>query len=294
MNTQSAAGAASVIVERSLDGAVAQLWLDRPARRNAFDAAMIAELTTAIERLGGEPALRVLILGGRGPAFCAGADLGWMACQGVADEQANRADALRLARLFEALDHCPCPTVARVQGACFGGGLGLVAACDLAIAADDARFALSEAKIGVLPATIGPYVLRAIGYRAASRYMLTAEVFDASEAARIGLIHQTVPSAELDATIARRVASLLGCGPRAQREIKRLLRDLVGRPIDAALLADTADRIAAARASDEGREGLQAMLDKRAPPWAPGAGAVVDAGGGAPPSGDQDRDRGQP
>lgn len=293
MNSQSTMGDASVVIERSADGAVARLWLDRPARRNAFDAALIAELTAAIERLGGEPDLRVLVVGGRGSAFCAGADLGWMACQGAADEQANRQDALRLARLFEVLDHCPCPTIARIQGACFGGGLGLVAACDLAIAADEARFALSEAKIGLLPATIGPYVLRAIGYRAASRYMLTAEVFDAAKAARIGLVNEAVPAAALDAVISQRIASLLGCGPRAQREIKQLLRDLAGRPIDAALLADTADRIAAARASGEGREGLQAMLARRSPSWAPGARATVDAGGGVPPRGDPDRNRGK-
>lgn len=267
--TPGGADAASLSVELSSDGAVAQVWLDRPARRNAFDAALIAELTAVFEELGRAPRLRVLVLGGRGAAFCAGADLAWMARQGEADEAANREDALRLARLFEALDRCPCPTVARVHGACFGGGLGLVAACDLALAADDARFSLSEAKIGLLPATIGPYVLRAIGHRAASRYMLTAEVFDAAEAARIGLVHEAVPAAQLDAAIARRVASLLGCGPLAQREIKRLLRDVAGRPIDAALLADTAGRIAAARASEEGREGLRAMLEKRAPRWSP-------------------------
>jgi methylglutaconyl-CoA hydratase len=258
-------GGVEVVVERGIGG----LWLDRPQRRNAFDAALVATLTAAIEDLARDPAVRVLVLGGRGAAFCAGADLAWMAAQGAASQAANRADALQLARLFEVLDGCPKPTVARVHGACFGGGLGLVAACDVALATTAASFCLSEARIGLLPATIGPYVLRAIGHRAASRYMLTAEVFDGSEAARLGLVHEAVDASQLDAAVARVCAALLACAPGAQAGVKRLLRDLAGRPLDAALLADTAGRIAAARASAEGREGLAAMLEKRPPGWAP-------------------------
>ncbi|MCU0759981.1 MAG: enoyl-CoA hydratase-related protein [Steroidobacteraceae bacterium] len=256
-------------VEVGVEGGVARLWLDRPQRRNAFDDTLVASLSAAIEELARDPAVRVLVLGGRGTAFCAGADLGWMAAQGAASPEANREDALRLARLFEVLDACPRPTVARVHGACFGGGLGLVAACDVALATLEARFCLSEARIGLLPATIGPYVLRAIGHRAASRYMLTAEPFDGREAARLGLVHEAVEPSQLDAAVARVVAALLACAPGAQAGVKRLLREFAGRPLDGALLADAAARIAAARASDEGREGLAAMLEKRPPRWTP-------------------------
>lgn len=254
-------------IECVVDGAVARLWLDRPERRNAFDGALVGALAAQIEALAHDPEVRVLVLAGRGPAFCAGADLQWMARQGAASLEANRADALCLARLFAVLDAFPKPTVARVHGACFGGGLGLVATCDVALAAAGARFSLSEARLGLLPATIGPYALRAIGHRAASRYMLTAEVFDAAEAARIGLVHEVAADDALDAAVARCVDALLRCGPRAQREIKRMLRALPGRAADAALEAETADWIATARASDEGREGLAAMLGKRAPRW---------------------------
>jgi methylglutaconyl-CoA hydratase len=246
---------------------VARLWIDRPEARNALDAALIAVLTRTIASLGRDPSVRVIVLGGRGAAFCAGGDLAWMRELGARPYHDNVADALHLSELFRTLHECPKPTLARVHGACFGGGLGLVAACDIAIAGSAARFCLAEAKIGLIPATIGPHVVRAIGARAASRYMLTAEVFDAAQAARLGLVHETVPDSDLDAAVESCIASLLAGGPRAQAEIKRLLRDVAGRPIDDAMLRDTAERIAAARASAEGQEGLAAALGKRAPAW---------------------------
>jgi methylglutaconyl-CoA hydratase len=260
------------VLELETGQGVARLWMNRPARRNAFDAAMVAELTAMLGQLGGRESVRVIVLGGRGAAFCAGADLDWMVEQGRCSQDSNLEDAQRLAQMFAVLDACPKPTIARVHGACFGGGVGVVATCDIAIAAASARFSLSEARIGLLPATIGPYVMRAIGHREASRYMLTGGMFDGAEAARVGLVHEAVADASLDAAVERSVAALLACGPRAQRETKRLLRDLAGRPIDAALQADTAARIADARASAEGREGLQAMLQKRAPRWPPDTG----------------------
>jgi len=260
------------VLDLEIDQGVARLWLNRPARRNAFDAAMVAQLTALLGQLGGRDSVRVIVVGGRGAAFCAGADLDWMVEQGGRSQAGNLEDAQRLAQMFAALDACPKPTIARVHGACFGGGVGLVATCDIALAATSARFSLSEARAGLLPATIGPYVLRAIGHREASRYMLTGGVFDGAEAARIGLVHEPVADTSLDAAVDRSVAALLACGPRAQRETKRLLRDLAGRPIDAAVRADTAARIADARASAEGREGLQAMLEKRTPRWPPDAG----------------------
>lgn len=264
-------------VEVVLEGGIARVWLDRPRRRNAFDEALVAELTRVLEELGAADAVRVIVLGGRGAAFCAGADLEWMARLGASSIEANREDAMRLARMFRVLDACPKPTVARVHGACFGGALGLVTGCDIALAAEGAQFSLSEAKIGLLPATIGPYVLRAIGHRAASRYMLTAEVFDAAVAARIGLVQEVAAESALDAALERVIAALLACGPRAQREIKRLLRDLAGRVPDESVLQDTAARIADARAAEEGREGLRAMLEKRAPGWAPPPPATPSA-----------------
>jgi methylglutaconyl-CoA hydratase len=263
--TQTASNAPGLIVER--EAGVARLWLDRPDARNALDAALIAALTTAIFELGRDPAVRVLVLGGRGPAFSAGADLAWMRELGTRPQYENMADALRLAELFRALYDCPKPTIARVHGACFGGGLGLVAASDIAMAGAAARFCFAEAKLGLIPATIGPHVVRAIGARAASRYMLTAEVFDAAQAARLGLVHEAVPDAGLDAAVDACVAALLAGGPRAQAEVKRLVRDVAGRTLDDALLRDTAQRIADARASAEGQEGLAAALAKRPPSW---------------------------
>ena len=253
-------------IERA--GGVARLWLNRPDARNALDAALIGALTQAFTELGTDPAVRVIVLGGRGSAFCAGGDLAWMRELGTRPQYENVADALRLAGLFRALYDCPKPTLARVHGACFGGGLGLVAACDIAMAASGARFCFSEARLGLIPATIGPHVVRAMGPRAAARYMLTAEVFDGAQAARLGLVHEAVPEPELDAAIDACAAALQACGPRALSEIKQLIRHVDGRPLDDALLRDTAQRIADARASAEGQGGLAAAIDKRPPPWA--------------------------
>jgi methylglutaconyl-CoA hydratase len=253
-------------IERA--GGVARLWLNRPEVRNALDPPLIQALTHAFVELGRDPAVRVIVIGGRGGAFCAGGDLGWMRELGTRPQYENVGDALRLAGLFRALYDCPRPTIARVHGACFGGALGLVAACDIAFAASDARFCLSEVRLGLIPATIGPHVVRAIGARAASRYMLTAEVFDGAQAARLGLVHEAVPDVGLDAAIASCVSALLAGGPQAQSAIKRLIRHVDGRPLDDALLRDTAQRIADARASAEGQDGLAAAIAKRKPAWA--------------------------
>lgn len=248
-------------------GAVAFVWLDRPAVRNALDGPLIAALAREVTMLGQDPGVRVIVLGGQGTTFCAGADLNWMARLGGLPAEANLADARALAGLFKTLHECPKPTVARVHGACYGGGIGLVAACDVAIACMGTGFSLSEVRVGLLPATIAPHVLRAIGVRAASQYMLSGKVFDGIEAARIGLVHEAVADDELDVAIERCVAALLAGAPGAQAAIKRLLRDVAGRELDDGLLQDTAGRIAEARASAEGREGLAAMLGKRRPNW---------------------------
>ncbi len=248
---------------------VARLWLDRPEVRNAFDERLIREVTQVIEALGRDPAVRVVVIGGRGSAFCAGADLDGMSRAAQLPPAANLAEATQLAQMFAALDACPRPTIARVHGACFGGGIGLVAACDLAVATSDAKFSFAEVRLGLLPATIGPYALRAIGHRAASRYMLTAETFDGVVAAQLGLVNRAVATEVLDATVDGLVASLLEGGPLAQAAVKRLLRDLAGRAIDTSVVSDSARRIAEARASDEGREGLRARREQRAPAWSP-------------------------
>jgi methylglutaconyl-CoA hydratase len=255
-------------LDLQVEAGVARLWLDRPGRRNAFDPALIAALIDAVSALGADPQVRIIVLGGRGSAFCAGADLEWMARLAQQSIDDNRDDALQLAQLFAALDACPKPTLARVHGACFGGGIGLVAACDLAVAAHGVPFAFSEVRIGLLPATIGPYALRVMGHRAASRYMLTGETFDAAVAAQTGLVSVAVEPGEIDPAIDALLAALLRGGPAAQRGVKRLLRDLAGRSIDEAVVRDTAARIAAARVSSEGREGLAAVLGKRPPAWA--------------------------
>jgi methylglutaconyl-CoA hydratase len=252
----------------SRDG-VATLWLNRPEVRNAFDEHLIAEITAAVEAVAADPAVRVLVVAGRGPAFCAGADLRWMQRMAGFTREENHADALALANMLRTLHGCPKPTIARVHGDCYAGGLGLVAACDVAVAAGGVHFCLTEVRIGLVPATIGPYVLRAIGPRAASRYMLTAERFDADEALRLGLVHTVVGAGALDAEVARYAQALAAGGPAALAAAKRLIDELAVAPIDAVLADDTAARIAALRASPEGREGVQAVLGKRRPAWNP-------------------------
>jgi methylglutaconyl-CoA hydratase len=246
---------------------VAEVWLNRPEVRNAFNDGVIAELTDAFRTLGADPTLRVIVLGGRGKAFCAGADLNWMRAMAGYDWQANRDDAARLAEMLWTLWSCPLPVVGRVHGDCYAGGLGLAAACDVLVAAEGVQFCLSEARLGLLPATIGPYVVRALGEQASRRYFATAERFDAATAHRLGFVHELVAPEALDAKVAEIVATLVANGPAAVQACKRLVKDVAGRAIDAALREDTARRIADIRSSAEGREGVAAFLGKREPSW---------------------------
>lgn len=251
--------------------AVALLALRRPAVHNAFDASLIRDLTDALLELDRAPDVRAVIIVGEGPSFCAGADLAWMREMAGYDRAQNLADARGLARLLQTLDTLSKPTIARVHGPAFGGGVGLVACCDIAIASVDATFSLSEARLGLIPATISPYVIEAIGARHARRYFLSCERFSAAEAFRIGLVHDLAPSTELDARINELLGSLLMAGPAAQASAKTLIRAVAGRPIDARLIDDTAKRIATTRASAEAREGVAAFLGKHSPSWIPAA-----------------------
>ena len=246
---------------------VATVTLDRPAVRNAFSDTMIGELTRAFADVARHANAKVVVLAASGKAFCAGADLNWMKRMAGYSDAENRADALLLARMLKTIHDCPKPVVARVQGDVYAGGTGLVAACDIAVAAREAGFCLSETRLGLIPATIGPYVIRAMGERAARRYMLTAERFDAMEALRIGFVHEVVEADALDAAVARHVAVLLANSSNAMNETKRLIRDVATAPLDEALLEDTAGRIAAIRASEEGKEGIRSFLEKRKPAW---------------------------
>src|SRR5258707_11768754 len=246
---------------------VARVTLNRPDVRNAFDDASISRLTKTFQEIEKDKTVRVLVLAGNGPAFCAGADLNWMKRMAGYGYEQNLADARSLADMLAALDRMPKPTIARVHGAAFAGGTGLVAACDIAVGTPEAKFCFSEAKLGLSPATISPHVMRAIGERAARRYFLTAEVFDAEEARRIGLLSILVPSAELDARIAVLLEHLLAGGPEAHAKIKQLVCAVTGRLMDDALIADTARRIAEIRVSPEGKEGISSFLEKRKPSW---------------------------
>jgi methylglutaconyl-CoA hydratase len=246
---------------------VAVVTLAREKVRNAFNETMIAELRQAFLELGAAPGVRAIALAARGPVFCAGADLDWMRRMAGYTYEQNRADAAALADMLRTVNECPKPTIARVHGDAYAGGMGLVAACDIAFASEEATFCLSETRLGLIPATIGPYVVRAIGERAARRYALTAERFDAAEALRLGLVHAIAPAAALDARVQHTLDALMATSEAAVREAKRLVRDVSGRPIDERLAADTAERIAQARASEDGREGVRAFLDKRKPRW---------------------------
>ena len=246
---------------------VAVIWMAREVVRNAFNETSIAELTEAFRTLGADPDVRAIVLAGKGPAFCAGADLAWMKRMADFTYEQNRDDALKLATMLRTIHECPKPVIARVHGDAYAGGVGLVAVCDIAVAAIGTSFCLSETKLGLIPATIGPYVIRAMGVSAARRFFLTAEKFDASEAFRIGLVHQLAPPAEIDLHINELLGALMQTSAHAVAEAKRLVRELVARPLDDALVADTAERIAAIRTSDDGREGVRAFLDKRKPRW---------------------------
>jgi methylglutaconyl-CoA hydratase len=249
------------------DGPVARLRMTRPLVHNAFDAELIAELTNALEQLTNDAGVRVMVLEAEGASFSAGADLNWMRGMATASEDANRIDSLALARLMRALDELPKPTIAKVQGAAFGGGVGLVACCDIAIAAGSAKFGLTESKLGLLPAVISPYVIAAIGPRQARRYFATAEIFDAAEALHIGLLHQVVNADALDAAVQAQIALLLKAGPVAAASAKHLVRDVCAHADGNRHDADNAALIARLRVSAEGQEGLSAFLDKRKPNW---------------------------
>jgi methylglutaconyl-CoA hydratase len=249
------------------EGGIATVTLDRADVRNAFNDEVIAELGTAFRGLGLRDDVRCIVLAANGPAFCAGADLHWMKRMAGYTYEENLADATALAEMLRVIYECPKPIIARVQGDVYAGGTGLVAACDIAVSVDTANYCLSETRLGLIPATISPYVIRAMGARAAHRYFLTAERFNAAEAHRIGLVHEVVNAAGLDAKVAEIAQALVSAGPAAVKASKALVQDVAGRDIDEALIARTVKGIADIRVSDEGREGIQSFLNKRKPGW---------------------------
>jgi methylglutaconyl-CoA hydratase len=246
---------------------VARVFLNRPEVRNAFNETAIAELGRAFAELSNDAALRVIVLGGHGKAFCAGADLAWMRAIADFTWEQNRADAQVLADMLWAIRRCPVPVIGRIHGDCYAGGVGLAAVCDILVAAEGVSFCLSEARLGLLPATISPYVVRAMGEQAARRYFVTAERFSASQAQAMGFVHEVCPLDALDAKVDELVAAVAGNGPMAVRACKALVQDVAGRPVDAEMREDTAHRIADIRASAEGKEGVQSFLQKRKPSW---------------------------
>ncbi len=256
------------IIETEIDGRGAlTVWLNRPEVHNAFDDTLIGTLTEVLAQARDDAQARVIVLAGRGKSFSAGADLAWMKRMAGYTEAENRRDAGALAELLRALNFLTKPTVAAVQGNAYGGGVGLVACCDIALAAEAANFALTEVKLGLIPATIGHYVVSAIGERQARRLFLTGEAFNAREAQRIGLVHQVCKPDQLAITVAQTVDALIAAGPAAQAAAKDLIWRVGRGPVDAAMIADTARRIAEIRVSPEGREGIAAFLEKRKPKW---------------------------
>jgi methylglutaconyl-CoA hydratase len=249
------------------DGPVARVWLDRPEVRNALNGALIRALAAAFTALAGEDGVRAIVLGGSGKAFCAGADLAFMREAASFTWEQNHADAAALAEMLWSMYTCPVPVIARIHGDCYAGGLGLAAVCDIRVVADGVTFSLSEARLGLLPATISPYVVRAMGEQAARRYFVSAERFGAAEAKAMGFAHEVCAAAAIDEVVGRFTAAIAANGPLATRACKQLVRDVAGREITAELRADTARRIADIRASAEGKEGIQSFLDKRAPAW---------------------------
>ena len=254
----------------TVDGGIARITLAQPEIRNAFSDTGIAEITAAFHKVGERADVRAVVLAAEGPAFCAGADLNWMRRMADYSRDENRVDAGLLAEMLRTIYECPKPTIARVQGDVYAGGMGLVACCDMAVTVDTAGFCLSEVKIGLIPATISPYVLRAMGARAAHRYFLTGERFSAQEAHRIGYVHEVVDVDRLDSVVDGWLKHLLSAGPAAVRACKRLVLDVAEREINEQLIATTVESIANIRASNEGREGVQAFLNKRKPSWLPG------------------------
>jgi methylglutaconyl-CoA hydratase len=261
--------AAYTTIGVTVRNAIGIVTLNRPEVHNAFNETLIAEITDALRALGAADDVRAVILAASGPSFCAGADLNWMKKMAGYSRAENIADAEGLAEMLRTLHELPKPTIARVHGAAYGGGVGLVACCDIAIGAAEATFALSEAKLGIIPSTISPYVIAAIGSRHASRYFLTAERFEAAEAYRIGLLHDIVPLAGLDDRVNEILGPLMLAGPHAQRECKALIAAVARRPIDAKVTDDTVRRIADVRVSPEAKEGMAAFLGKRSAAWVP-------------------------
>jgi methylglutaconyl-CoA hydratase len=258
----------TLAIERQ--GPIGLITMNRPERHNAFDDVLIAELTEALRSMEAEDGIRVVVLSGAGKSFSAGADLNWMKRMAGFSKEENQRDAMGLGALMRTLAHLRKPTVARVHGAAYGGGVGLVACCDVAVAAQGATFSLSEAKLGLIPAVISPYVVSAIGERAARRYFLTAERFDAAEAWRLGLVHDLgSTNDDMDEKIGTIIDAMLTCGPVAQREAKELIRAVAQRPVTSEVIQDTAERIARLRSSPEGREGVAAFLEKRRASWVP-------------------------
>jgi methylglutaconyl-CoA hydratase len=256
----------TVLISKDARG-VATVTINRPQVRNAIDDTVIRSLTEAFKTLHADDGARLVVLTGSGSAFCAGADLGWMRRMAAAADAENFASAKTISAMLRSLNELAKPTIARVNGAAYAAGTGLIAACDIAVAAQEAMFSISEVRIGLVPSTISPYVIAAIGARAARRYFLTGEAFSAAEGHRLGLLHQVVPGSGLDAAVESVVGSLLAGGPQSQARAKRLIADIAGRPVDDALEALTARSIADARASAEGREGIAAFLEKRRPAW---------------------------
>lgn len=246
---------------------IARIKLTRPEVRNAFNDEVIQQLKTAFESVGANSDVRAVVLAAEGPAFCAGADLNWMRRMADYTREENIADAGQLAAMLKAIYECPKPTIAAVQGDVFAGGMGLVAACDMAVSVRTATYCLSEVKLGLIPATISPYVIRAMGARAAHRYFLTAERFSAEEAHRIGFVHELVDADALEAKVNELALALVSASPAAVRACKKLVQDVAQREIDAALIEATVEGIADIRASDEGREGVASFLQKRKPSW---------------------------
>jgi methylglutaconyl-CoA hydratase len=256
----------SVLIGKDTRG-VATVTINRPQVRNAIDDNVIRLLTDAFTRLGADDGARIVVLRGSGTAFSAGADLNWMRRMGAASEAENLAGAKTISTMLRTLNELAKPTIARVNGVAYAAATGLVAACDIAVAVEEAVFSISEVRLGLVPSTISPYVVAAIGAKAARRYFLTGEPFSAADACRLGLIHQVVPQSGLDAAIDSVISALLAGGPQSQSRAKRLIAEIAGRPIDDALEAFTARSIADARASAEGREGIAAFLEKRRPAW---------------------------
>jgi len=251
----------------TIESQLATVTLNRPDVRNAFNETTIAEITQVFRQLDTEPQVRAVVLAANGSAFCAGADLNWMKKMADYTHAENLADAGQLANMLAAIYHCSKPVVAKIQGDCYAGGMGLVAACDVAISVDTANYCLSEVKLGLIPATISPYVIKAMGESAARRYFVTAERFAASQAQRIGFVHEVVTAEALDSKVAEIVKALVSNSPNAVRQAKKLVQDIASREITPALVAETVEGIAQIRASEEGREGVRSFLEKRKPSW---------------------------